>query len=468
MSSTPEAQGIDSNALAQTVQWIRANQIPIHSLFVERNGYTVLDAYFFPFKNNELHNVASVTKSVTSSLIGIAQDKGTLEDLNAPISALLPDETRVLDDPRKGRISLADFLDMTSGFDCDAASGENLLLEMENSADWILFMLNRPLVSEPGSRFQYCGAAFHMVSAVLTRATGLSALELAKSELFRPLGIIRASWPADSQGNSHGFADLELAPPDAAKLGYLWLHRGAWKGRQIIPESYLAQALSTHAEVRPGIAYGYGFWLYPSHVPFDFEANGRGGQRITVVPAENLVTVVTAGGADANAVAPLLAGAVKADSPLPPDPAGDARLSAAVFGAGHAPPHGATPPVPQWAWGISGRAYALGDNPLGIRSLQLSFGTGPEAVLRLQFVDSAPEEHPVGLDDVPRFSPEGRSGHRVALLGQWGPGSFTLNYNEIARIDDYRLDFAPAPGGLSIHVTERTGLVDLRLFAIPS
>lgn len=461
--STPEAQGIDSDALAQALEWIRVKHLPVHSVFIERNGHAVLDAYFFPFRDHETHDFASVTKSVTSSVVGIVRGEGRLGDLNAPLSALLPDETRALGDPRKSTITLANLLSMTSGLDCNVMPGENLLLEMEHTPDWVSFMLNRPLVSPPGSRFQYCGAAFHTVSAIITRAAGQNGLDVARDHIFRPLGITNVAWPADPHGNSHGFADLELTPPDAARLGYLWLHRGRWEGTQIIPENYLEDALTAHASVQPGISYGYGFWLYPSHQPYDFEANGRGGQRITVVPSENLVIVITSGGADANLVAPRLAAAVKANGPLPPDAAGDARLSAIQRDVARAPPAVQTTIIPEWAQHISERTYVLPDNPLGLHTLQLVLGTGPGALLRMQFAGSAPEEHPVGFDGVARLSPDGKSGHRVALLGQWRPNGLLVDYNEIARIDDYRLYLAPSPDGLRVHLTERTGLIDLWL-----
>jgi len=466
--STPESQGIDSNALANALESIRAKQIPVHSVFIERNGYAVLDAYFFPFQKNERHDLASITKSVTSSVVGIARGEGALADLNAPLSMLLPDETRALDDPRKGAIALSDFLDMTSGLGCNAQPGEDLLLEMEQTPDWASFMLKRPLISAAGGRFQYCGAAFHIVSAILTRATDKSAFDIARTGIFLPLGITNTAWPADPQGNSHGFADLELTPPDAAKLGYLWLHRGSWEGRQIIPADYLADALSPHAAVKPGIAYGYGFWLYPDHRPYDFEANGRGGQRITVVPGENLVIVITSGGADANVVAPLLGAAVKANGRLPPDPAGDANLAATVADIARPPSPTAAAAPPPWATDISGRTYLLANNPLGLHSLQLIFGAGPAALLRLQFAHGPLEEYAVGLDGVPRLSADAKSGHRVAVLGQWSAAGFLVDYNEIARIDDYRLLLAPMPGGLAIHLTEHTGLVDMWLPARPA
>ena len=213
----------------------------------------------------------------------------------------------------------------------------------------------------------------HIVSAALTAATGESAFDLARSELFAPLGIARVAWAADLYGNSHGFADLELAPRDAAKLGYLWLHYGRWQNEQIVPAEYLRAALTGRAIVQPGIQYGYGFWLYPSHTPYDFEANGRGGQRITVIPSENIVMVITGGGADANVVQPLVTAATRRNVPLPADPAGEARLAAAVAAASSPPLPSTAAMIPDWASAIASKTWIVSDNPLGLRTLTLSF-----------------------------------------------------------------------------------------------
>src|SRR5207249_11578382 len=126
---------------------------------------------------------------------------------------------------------------------------------------WIAFTWNLPQTWAPGTTFGYCGGGMHIVSAAITAATGESAFTMARTELFAPLGINRSAWAADLYGNSRGFADLELFPKDAAKLGYLWLHHGRWENQQIVPSAYLAAALSPHATVQTGIQYGYGFWL---------------------------------------------------------------------------------------------------------------------------------------------------------------------------------------------------------------
>jgi CubicO group peptidase (beta-lactamase class C family) len=327
-NSTPEAQGIDSAVLADALDAIHARHIPVNSLLIERHGNIVLDAYFYPYAGDRPHQVFSVTKSVTASLVGIAVSDGKLASLDTPLDALLPDQMPVEAD--KSHITLAHLLSMTSGLDCSNSQGLSFLQQMERSPHWVSYALERPEVAEPGTRFGYCAGNMHVVSAVLTRVTGESAADYARARLFSPLGITEVSWPKDSDGISHGFADLELAPRDMAKLGYLWLHHGVWEGRQIIPATYLADATTPHASVEPGVQYGYGMWIYPArgHAggPPDFEANGVGGQRIAVVPSQDMVEVITGQGLDANEVASLVAGAVKSDTPLADNPIALGRL----------------------------------------------------------------------------------------------------------------------------------------------
>jgi CubicO group peptidase (beta-lactamase class C family) len=325
-ASTPEAQGIDSAVLADALEQIRARHIPIHSLLIERHGKIILDSYFYPFADNRAHNVYSVTKSVTSMLVGIAMAEHRLDDLDAPVYPLLAVQTS--DDPRKAHITLAHLLSMTSGLDCRGEGSTTLLQEMLHSRHLAAYMLSRPADYEPGTVFDYCGGNSEVVSAVLTKATGASALDLARAELFAPLGISKVAWLTDTDGVSHGWGDLELQPRDMAKLGYLWLHNGRWEDKQVIPADYLAKALTSHISVQPGIEYGYGMWLYPGHTPVDFEANGTGGQRITVIPGQDLVEVMTGGGFDANQVAQLIAAAPKSSTALPPNPQALSRLAA--------------------------------------------------------------------------------------------------------------------------------------------
>jgi CubicO group peptidase (beta-lactamase class C family) len=332
-TSTPEAQGIDSGVLADAMETIRARHIPAHSLLIERHGKIVLDAYFAPFGDNQLHDVFSVTKSVTSTLVGMAMGERRISDLRTPVVAYLP-ESAAAYDPLKRRLTLAHMLSMTSGLNCAGNGGGNFLAAMEQSPHWTEFALSREEVAQPGSTFAYCAGNMQVVSAVLTRQLGEPAAEFAQSELFAPLGITHVSWAKDRDGNSHGFSDLRMQPRDMAKLGYLWLHRGVWDGRQIVPAAYLDAAFSPHARVQQGVQYGYGMWIYPErgHAggPPDFEANGVGGQRIAVVPSQDMVVVITGAGLDANNVASLISNAARSDGPLAPSMIANARLNLRV------------------------------------------------------------------------------------------------------------------------------------------
>ena len=463
--SSPEAQGMDSRVLADAFDFIREHQVPIHGLQIVRNGYLVLDAYFWPFADDEPHDLASVTKSVTSSLVGIAIGRRELSGVDARVLPLFGPQAAGAADARKARVTLEHLLTMTSGLDCRFDHGELTLRQMMASADWRSFVLDLPMAAEPGRRFEYCSPGMHLLSAVVARATGTTTLDFARRTLFGPLGIERVDWPADPQGVQHGWGDLHLQPRDMAKLGYLWLKGGRWEDAQIIPADFLRAALEVHAHPgwSEGQEYGYGMWLYPRRTPPVYEGLGRGGQRISVVPAANLVVVFTGGGFEPGDIGDFIGRAIRSDGPLPEDPAAAARLAAAVREAASAPAAGPVPPAPALAAAVSGRTWALEANPLGIRSLTLSFPGGVEAALELRLADRVDGPRPVGLDGVPRVSGAGRFGLPVALRGAWdGDSTFVLDYDEVGNINAYRFRLTFAGDAVGVELTERTGLFETR------
>ncbi|MGD1082922.1 MAG: serine hydrolase, partial [Candidatus Sulfotelmatobacter sp.] len=187
-SSSPEAQGMDSAKLALAFDYVRLHEIPIHSLLIVRNGYVVLDAYFYPFQAGQVHDAASVTKSITSTLIGIAIAEHKLSSVQQPVLSLFPDRKVDNRDNRKDRITIEHLLSMTSGLDCHVDHGEITLKEVMQSKNWVQFMLDLPMVAEPGSKFEYCSGGMHLLSGIISQSTGISALEFARRELFQPLG----------------------------------------------------------------------------------------------------------------------------------------------------------------------------------------------------------------------------------------------------------------------------------------
>ena len=341
--SSPVAQGVSSNELADALEFARARQINIHSLTVVRNGVIILDAYFYPFTREMRHDVASVTKSVVSLLAGIAIGEGHFEGVQQPVVDVLPKtETRGLEHG-KAQLRIGHLLAMQSGLSCGFTRGEPELSAMTKSKDWVAYALSLPVAAEPGERFGYCSPNFHVVSAALSTATKASALEYARSRLFRPLGIQDVYWPADPMGVTHGWGDLQLRPRDMARLGLLMLRRGQWGARRIVSQSWIDSSASVHAVVNENEDYGLGWWI-SRHLSTLFEANGRGGQRISIVPGKNIVVVMTGGGFEPGDVGGYITKAVRAETALPEDARGRARLADALRSIAAPPePHAVVP-----------------------------------------------------------------------------------------------------------------------------
>ena len=471
--STPEAQGVSSEKLAEAVEALRADRVPVHDIVLVRHGRLILDASFFPYRRGEPHDVASVTKSITSTLVGIAIDKGFLKSVDQPITQIFP-EAVDSKDPRKQRITLASLLEMRSGLDCirTPERGEATLLEMLGRPDWVAYTLGLPMADEPGARFVYCSSGMHVLSGAISKATGRNELAFGEEYLFRPLGIRRPLWPTDGQGRSSGYGSLELRPTDMAKVGYLFLHRGVWNGRRLLSSEWIREATEAHP---PGGPYGYGWWIGHDFAPFAYAADGRGSQAIAVDPALDLVAAVVAGiskPADGAEVKRLILGAMVSDAPLPPDPAGRAHLSAALARAA-APPKGhPAASLPKAAAAISGRTIDLDDNLFGLRSLTLEFSGRRTAKARISYsgvlarwlLDPMNSNRakttglvPVGLDGVPRISRPPGGGLPAALDGAWTDDhSFVLRYDTVTGINKLIVTVSVAGKGVGVTIEEPT------------
>ena len=330
--STPEQQGFDSAKTAEGLEAIRLAGIPIHSLLVVRHGSVILDAYFYPYDGAIYHDMASVTKSVMTTLIGIAADQGKI-DLERTVLSYFPDRTIANMDTRKEAITVRDLLSMRSGFDC-GGSNEEMTAQMRATPDWAQFSLDRPMAAKPGTRFSYCDVSLHLLSPILREATGMTTLDFGQQYLFGPLSIENLYWPADPQGNQDGWGDLSLRPADMAKIGLLFLHNGAWNGKQIVSASWVKEATSKKTSTGgwSGQDYGYGWWVSPKGADVAyFNAEGRMGQRISVVPSMDMVFVTTGAGFDQDQIDPYLIGAIAdLEKPLPANPEGVAKLEAAL------------------------------------------------------------------------------------------------------------------------------------------
>lgn len=287
--STPEEQGLDSVKLADGLQSLRDKNLPIDSLLIVRNGHLVLDAYFYPYDDSVPHKLASVTKSVMTTLIGIAVDQGKTE-LDQPMLSFFPDRTIANLDARKEHVTVRHLVSMRNGFQSGCLAGDEPTLNaMRANPDWVQAALDRKVVQESGTAFCYDSPGMHLLSAILQEATGMTALEFARRNLFEPLGIREVYWQPDPQGYSHGWGDLYLTPRDVAKIGQLWLNGGVWEGKQVVSASWVTDAVQARSSGGMD-QYGYGWWVSED----DYYAMGRGGQAIKVHPAYNAVIVTTA------------------------------------------------------------------------------------------------------------------------------------------------------------------------------
>jgi CubicO group peptidase (beta-lactamase class C family) len=441
-SSTPEAQGIDSEKLAQALLAMREKNVYIHSLLLIRNGYVVTDATFYPYDGQTVHDLASVTKSVMTTLIGIAIDQGKL-DLDDQMLSFFPDRAIANLDEAKERITVRHLASMSSGLDCTAEGDELTLKEMRASPDYVQFTLDRKVAWEPGSHFVYCSPAIHLLSPILQQATGMTALEFARQNLFEPLGIRETMWKRDPQGYYGGWADLSLHPYDMAKIGLLFLQKGQWEGQQIVSRKWVEEATVAQI-VTPGSdedPYGYGWWM-ETDMEGVYRADGRGGQYIYVLPDWNMILVTTGGGFNSGEIGEsLLASFTDLENPLPANPEGVAQLEAAVDAVAQPPEPGPVPPLPAMAQLISGKTYVFDPNPVELQSMTAEFDGSAEAMNYVGFIGRPVESWPIGLDGVYRFS-TGPDGRPQGLRGFWADEqTFFLEYEGITTNDHFMLQF---------------------------
>jgi CubicO group peptidase (beta-lactamase class C family) len=293
-ASTPEEQGIDSLVLARALREMGDESKGLHSLLVVRNGCVVLEAYRPPYRREQKHYLNSATKAVLSALIGIAIQDATLREDDF-VASYFPEHVAVDADPRKRRMRIKHLLTMSSGIFWPQTRSVNASDEMGRSSDWVRFILDRPMAAEPGSVTNYSNGDSHLLSAILQKATGRTALDFARKRLFELLGISDVAWDSDSQGRSIGSAALQMRPVDMAKFGLLYLSYGEWGMHRVVERAWVEKSLTAHVKMPTsgGLAdYGYYWWLYPDRGLF--EAWGGAGQRIGVLRDLGLVVVMTA------------------------------------------------------------------------------------------------------------------------------------------------------------------------------
>jgi CubicO group peptidase (beta-lactamase class C family) len=297
---------------------------------VVRNGYVVFENYYQGSDRSDHHHVKSVTKSVISALVGVALKEDRIESLDQRLSEFFPEHFGPGTDPRKRQITVENLLTVTNGFRLNTFDNKGLESRIMTSDDVVEASIEQPMAKEPGEEFNYNDGGAQLISAILTKTTGQSALDYAHENLFGPLGIdsdpdasMQAAdpanfrrfeqagfvWADDGQGNSVGGFGLKLTARDMAKIGYLYLQDGRWEGRQIVPRGYVRA--STREQVETGYSpagvpagYGYLWWTRKVEGYRAFYAAGYGGQFIYVIPELNLVAVIVSEAPGRGEIAP--------------------------------------------------------------------------------------------------------------------------------------------------------------------
>ena len=316
-SSAPEEQGLDPKTLSQIDHDVKETFPAVKGVLVVRNGYVVFENYYQGYDRSDYHHVFSVTKSVISALVGVAVKEDRIENLDQRLPEFFPEHFGPGTDPRKRQITVENLLTMTNGFRLNSLLNNKGFEQIMSSDDVVEASIGQPMAKEPGEEFNYNEGDAHLLSAILTKTTGQSALVYAHENLFGPLGIdsdpdasmqaVPANfrrfeqagfvWADDGQGNSVGAGGLKLTARDMAKIGYLYLQDGRWEGRQIVPRGYVRA--STREQVETGYSpaggpagYGYLWWTRKVEGYRAFYASGYGGQFIYVIPELNLVAVI--------------------------------------------------------------------------------------------------------------------------------------------------------------------------------
>lgn len=420
-ASTPEAEGIRSSAILDFLDAVEQHEHPldaVHSVILLRHGKTVAGGWWAPYRPDVPHMLYSLSKSFTSTAIGLAIDEGLLT-VDDPVLSFFPDDAPEHPSANLRAMTVRHLLSMTTGHDQDTlgavwrGNGEH--------DTWPRAFLAQPVEHAPGAWFVYNTPATYMLSAIITRLTGESLLDYLRPRLFDPLGIENPAWDTDPQGRSLGGSGLHITTGAIARFGELYLRKGMWDGRRIVPEAWVDEATSIHAnsgdtQVNPdwSAGYGYQFWRGRHDT---YRGDGAFGQFCLVFPGQDAVLAVTSGLRDMQAflekvwthLLPAFG-----DEPLADDVEARAALEARLASL--------TLPVVEGAAtsGIaSGRTYRMEGNPLGIQRIAFNAG-GDHASMT---ITDANGEHWVAAGDGAWLAGSSalRTGvpERVAASGGW-------------------------------------------------
>ena len=323
LRGTPESQGVSSKNVIDFIEHADSHINSMHSFMLVRHGKVVAEAWWNPESADKPHVLFSLSKSFTSTAVGLAVAEGKLsvDDL---VIKFFPDESPAEVSANLKAMRVRDLLTMSTGHQDE--------VNLKSEVHWKKAFLNHPVPHKPGTHFKYNTPATYMLSAIVQKVTGETVLEYLKPRLFDPLGIVQPKWDSSPEGISLGGYGLFVRTEDIAKFGQLYLQKGAWQGKQLVPNEWIEQA--TSKQVSNGSdpsrdwdqGYGFQFWRCRHEA---FRGDGKDGQFCIVLPKFDAVIAITANTGDMqaelNVVWEKLLPAFH-DKPLPDNPSDQAKL----------------------------------------------------------------------------------------------------------------------------------------------
>ncbi len=370
--AVPESQGIASAAILAFVEAAEREVHELHSFILVRHGRTVAEGWWQPYRRQDPHVLFSLSKSFTSTAIGLAISEGCLS-LDDPVLSFFPDETPAHVSGHLAAMRVRHLLSMSTGH----AEDTTPYFFKRSDGDWVSAFLDVPVTHAPGTFFLYNTGATFMLSAIVQKVTGLKLIDYLKPLLFEPLGIENPTWEESPRGINTGGFGLSITTGDIARFGQLYLQKGEWMGRQILPAAWVEQATAYQVSNADNQAvewkqgYGYQFWRCRHNA---YRGDGAFGQFCIVMPDQDAVLAITAGVGDMQRPLDLvwehLLPAMHSD-PLTADPAEHARLLTKLASLSISPvPGSAFSPL---AARLSGHRFEAAPNDLAIRAFSVAF-----------------------------------------------------------------------------------------------
>ncbi len=369
----PTEAGLDPAGVLGFIEAVEAAG-GLHSFMILRHGKVAAEGWWRPYGARYPHMLFSLSKSFTATAVGLAISQGNLT-LDAPVISFFPDQTPSNPSPNLAAMRVRHLLTMTTGHAEDTIGRTTRAGEQ----DWVRVFLSLPVEHQPGSRFIYNSGATYMLSAIIQKVTGDRLIEYLKPRLFAPLGITSMTWETCPKGINTGGWGLSVRTEDVARFGQLYLQRGVWQGRRVVPEEWVAQAtakqVSNGSDPNSDWAQGYGFQFWRCRHNA-YRGDGAFGQFCIVMPDQDAVIAITSGVSDMqailNAVWTHLLPAMRDETFA--TAADEARLRSRIARLEVPCPDG-RPSSPE-ARALSGKVYRCDANDAGIETVSLAFSAG--------------------------------------------------------------------------------------------